>query len=167
MKQYVRLSVATAVSLSLSGCVSTASNTQVGCTAGALLGAVIGHKLDKKSGAIVGGAVGALVGCGIGHYLDEREKKLAELAKQNEMNTRFERVSMDAENGATFNRNATENVVASAVSISTEKPLFDTDKAIITDPAQLARLRTFLKGYLTTLNSQSKIYVVGLSLIHI
>lgn len=161
MKQYVRLSVATAVSLSLAGCVSTASNTQIGCTAGALLGAVIGHKLDKKSGAIVGGAVGALVGCGIGHYLDEREKKLAELAKQNEMKTSFERVSIDAEKGTTFNRNATENVVASAVSISTEQPLFDTDKAVITDPAQLARLRAFLTGYLTTLDSQSKIYVVG------
>lgn len=161
MKKYVRLSVASAVSLSLAGCASTASNTTIGCTAGALLGAVIGHKLDKKAGAVVGGVVGTLVGCGIGHYLDEREKKLAELAKQNQLNTSFERVSMDAEKGAAFNRNATENVVASAVAVSTEKPLFDTDQALISDAQQLQRLRTFLKGYLGSLDSQSKIYIVG------
>lgn len=161
MKKYVRLSVASAVSLSLAGCASTASNTQIGCTAGAVIGAVIGHKLDKKAGAVVGGVLGTMVGCGIGHYLDEREKKLAELAKQNQLNTSFERVSMDAEKGAEFNRNATENVVASAVAVSTEKPLFDTDKASISDPAQLERLRTFLKGYLASLDSQSKIYIVG------
>ncbi len=161
MKKYMRLSVASAVSLSLAGCASTASNTQIGCTAGAVLGAVIGHKLDKKAGAVVGGVLGTMVGCGIGHYLDEREKKLAELAKQNQLNTSFERVSMDAEKRAEFNRNATENVVASSVAVSTEKPLFDTDKASISDPQQLARLRTFLQGYLASLDGQSKIYIVG------
>lgn len=158
--KYFRLSAISLVFLSIAGCAST-SNTAIGCASGAVLGSIIGKKLDKNAGAYVGGALGAIVGCSIGHYLDEREKKIAELAKQNSLNASFERVSVDADNKATFATSTTEQVLASAVAVSSEKPLFDINQATISDTAQLEKLRTFLKGYLTTLDPKSKIYVVG------
>lgn len=161
MNENLKISIVAAMSLSLAGCATTPTQTQIGCGAGAILGAVIGHKIDKKSGAIVGGILGAAVGCGIGNYLDEREKKLAELAKQSEMNTTFERISLDPTGAASFGSNTTDHVVSSAVSITADKPLFATNQAVISDLEQLARLRLFLKGYLETLDSKSKIYVVG------
>lgn len=159
VKKYFKLSAISLVSLSLAGCAVT--KTQIGCTTGLVLGTIIGKQIDKDVGAYVGGALGAMVGCGIGHYLDEREKKIALLAKQNSLNASFERVSVDADNTASFSTDTTEQVLASAVAVSTEKPLFDTNKATISDQAQLAKLRTFLGGYLTTLDPKSKIYVVG------
>lgn len=159
VKKYFKLSAISLMSLSLVSC--AANNTQIGCTTGAVVGAIIGKKIDKDVGAYVGGALGAIVGCGIGHYLDEREKKIAQLAKQNSLNASFERVSVDADNSASFSTDTTEKVLASAVAVSTEQPLFDTNKATISDQAQLAKLRTFLGGYLTTLDPNSKIYVVG------
>lgn len=159
IKKYFKLSAISLVSLSIAGCAVT--KTQIGCTTGLVVGTIIGKQLDKDVGAYVGGALGTLVGCGIGHYLDEREKKIALLAQQNSLNASFERVSVDSDNSASFSTDATDKVVASAVSVSTERLLFDTNKATISDQAQLAKLKTFLAGYLTTLDSNSKIYVVG------
>lgn len=147
--------------LSLLGCATTASNTQIGCAAGAIVGVMIGQKLDKDAGAFVGGAIGTIVGCGIGHYLDEREKKIAELAKVNAMDVSFERVSVDKDNTASFSRNNTEEVLSSAVAVSSEQPLFDPNKSTISDKVQLDKLRNFLKGYLSTIDPNSNIYVVG------
>ncbi|MDP5132949.1 MAG: OmpA family protein [Paraglaciecola sp.] len=159
IKKYFKLSAISLISLSIAGCAVT--KTQVGCTTGLVVGTIIGKQLDKDVGAYVGGALGALVGCSIGHYLDEREKKIALLASQNSLNASFERVSIDTDNTASFSTDATDEVVASAVSVSTEQPLFDTNKATISDQEQLAKLKTFLGGYLTTLDTNSKIYVVG------
>lgn len=161
MNKYLKAGVIGGSSLALFGCATTASNTQIGCAAGAVLGAIIGHQIDSDAGALIGGAVGAMVGCGVGEYLDEREKKLAELAKQNAMNTRFERVSEDAQQAPSFDSKATENIVAGTVSVSTEKPLFDIDSATISDPIKLQQLTSFLKGYIESIDPNSKIYIVG------
>lgn len=150
--------------LVLNGCASTEgiSNTTIGCIGGATVGA-LGTFLvtgdTKKS--IIGAGVGFIAGCGIGAYLDKREEELAKLAKENSLKPEFERISNDNKNGSSFSTNATQNVIASQVSLTTDKPMFESAKAEVTDPQQLASLRGFLKGYVQSLDKTSKIYVVG------
>lgn len=65
----------------MAGCVADDPNkrAKTGAAVGALLGAVIGHQVDDKSGRYIGAAVGALAGGAVGHYMD---KQYAELQKQ-------------------------------------------------------------------------------------
>lgn len=150
--------------LVLNGCATTdgMSNTALGCIGGAAVGA-LGTLLvtgDAKK-ALIGGGVGFIAGCGAGYYLDKREEELTKLAAENSLKPEFERISNDKSNGTSFSGDATENVIASQVSLSTEKPMFESGKAQVTDPKQLANLRGFLKGYVQSLDKASKIYVVG------
>lgn len=162
-KTYKSIVIALSAPLMLNGCASTEgmSKTAIGCIGGAVIG-VFGTLLatgDPKK-AIIGGGIGLIAGCGTGYYLDEREKALAKLAEENSLKPEFERISND-NNGATFSNNATENIIASQVSLSTEKPMFESGKATVTDSKQIVNLSGFLKGYVQSLDSASKIYVVG------
>lgn len=153
-----------AAPLVLSGCAATnnISNTTIGCVGGAVVGA-LGTFLvtgDPKK-AVMGAGVGFIAGCGAGYYLDKREEELAKLAEESSLKPEFERISNNEANGASFSENATENVIASQLSLSTEKPMFDSGKAQITDSEQLANLQKFLKGYVKSLDPASKLYVVG------
>ncbi|WP_202819753.1 OmpA family protein [Thaumasiovibrio subtropicus] len=98
--------------------------------------------------------------CGAGFYLDHREKQIADLAKLSQYQARFERVSEDR-SGAVFSRNADRDVLASQVSLIAQTPMFGSGDSEIKDAKQLANLRTFLKGYIATLDAGSSIYVVG------
>lgn len=162
-KTYKSIAIALSAPLVLNGCASTSgtSNTAIGCIGGAVIGA-FGTLLvtgDAKK-ALIGGGIGLIAGCGAGYYLDEREKALAKLAEDNSLMPEFERISNDT-NGTAFSSDATENIIASQVSLSTEKPMFESGKSVVTDPKQIANLRAFLKGYVHSLDSASKIYVVG------
>lgn len=163
-KTYKSVVLALSAPLVLNGCASTdgMSNTALGCMGGALLGGigVLANTGDAKK-ALVGALAGGIVGCGIGAYIDAREKKLKELAEQNSLKPEFERIALDEKNGTSFSYDAEENLIASQVSLSTDKPMFASNKAQVTDPQQLKNLRGFLKGYIEDLDEGSKIYVVG------
>ncbi len=50
-------------------------HTQNGALVGATAGAVIGHQIDHRDGAVVGGVAGALVGSAIGSQMDYRDQQ--------------------------------------------------------------------------------------------
>jgi len=159
-KFYKPVALMLAAPLVLSGCATT--NTAIGCVSGAVVGALGTFVVtgDPKK-AVIGAGVGFIAGCGVGYYLDKREEELAKLAEESSLKPEFERISNNEVNGASFSGDATKNVIASQLSLSTEKPMFDSGKDQITDPEQLANLRKFLKGYVKSLDKASKLYVVG------
>lgn len=163
-KIYRAVAIALSAPLVLNGCATTDKmpNTAIGCIGGAVVGAVGAFLVtgDPKK-AVIGGGVGFIAGCGAGYYLDKREEELAKLAEESSLKPKFERISNKENNGTSFSEDATENVIASQVSLSTEKPMFESGVAQVTDPVQLANLRKFLKGYVQTLDKASKLYVVG------
>ena len=63
------------MSIVLSGCASTASNTQKGAGVGAVVGALLGKATgdNHKSRYVWGAAIGALAGAAVGNYMDEQE----------------------------------------------------------------------------------------------
>lgn len=75
---YKKLILAVTVSgLILSGCTSTASNTQKGAGIGAVVGALIGKGTgdNDKSRYAWGAVVGAIAGSAIGSYMDKQEQE--------------------------------------------------------------------------------------------
>ena len=78
---------ASAITVGLSGCVSTtgsnqATGTAVGATGGAIAGAVIANNTGGSPwvGALIGGLAGGIIGNAIGAYLDEQERQAMEAA---------------------------------------------------------------------------------------
>ena len=76
-----------AITVGLSGCVSTtgsnqATGTAVGATGGALAGAIIANNTGGNPlvGALIGGIAGGIIGSSIGAYLDEQERLAMEAA---------------------------------------------------------------------------------------
>jgi outer membrane protein OmpA-like peptidoglycan-associated protein len=64
--------------LLLSACASNDPHrsTKTGVGIGAAAGAVIGHQIDRKSGAVVGGLIGAMAGGLIGNEMDQQRQDL-------------------------------------------------------------------------------------------
>ena len=79
MKHYIFTGMIVST-LFVSGCMSTANNTQRGAMIGAVLGAVLGKATGDhdKSRYAWGAAVGAIAGTAIGGYMDEQEEALRE-----------------------------------------------------------------------------------------
>ncbi len=76
-----------AITVGLSGCVSTtgsnqATGTAVGATGGAIAGAVIANNTGGSPwvGALIGGLAGGIIGNAIGAYLDEQERQAMDAA---------------------------------------------------------------------------------------
>lgn len=161
----LKLVVAISTVISVSGCAST--KTVVNCAWGAVGGAVGGAVVGLIAGqgdptyALVGAGVGAMVGCGIGIYLDKREEQIAADATAAGFEPEFERIAITAESSASFSADAEDDVVASQVSLSTDTPLFASGKARISDPAKRKKLDQFLSGYISTLDKNSRVYIVG------
>lgn len=150
--------------LMLSSCatIGDMSKTTLGCIGGAVIGGgAVLLNTGNAGKAVLGALVGGAAGCAIGSYLDAREAKLKEVAKANDFKPEFERIAVDEENGTNFSKDASENVIASQISITSDKPMFASSKATITDPEKLKKLKSFLKGYVESLANGSKIYVVG------
>ncbi|MBM6551847.1 OmpA family protein [Marinomonas ostreistagni] len=163
-KLYCSVALAATTPIMLSGCASLAdtSKTVMGCVGGTLLGGAVGYlSTGDARGILVGGVAGGLIGCGVGSYLDHREEKLKKLAEESELKPEFERIVVNDKTGAGFSKDATDDVVASQVSLAGDRPLFASGKAKITDRQKLKSLRFFLKGYVEGLAEGSKIYVVG------
>jgi outer membrane protein OmpA-like peptidoglycan-associated protein len=165
-KKYINRSVAIALTapLILASCSSTSSlsNTTLGCLGGAAIGSVAVFIDSGDPGkAVLGGLIGGAIGCAVGNYLVQREEKLAKLAEKNSFKPEFERISVTEEAGTSFSKDAYEDVIASQISINSEQPLFASNQASVNDFAKLKNLRAFLKGYVETIATGSKIYVVG------
>ena len=81
--------LATALAVSVFGCMScqyvkeheTAQGALVGTAAGAALGAVVGEatKGEAGKGALIGGVIGGAVGTGVGYYLAQRKNRLEQI----------------------------------------------------------------------------------------
>jgi len=74
-----RLSTLTTLLLLLQGCASTppaapGEQTGAGTVIGGVTGAIIGHQLDRRSGALVGGMLGGVTGGLIGQRLDRQQQ---------------------------------------------------------------------------------------------
>ncbi|GAA0339613.1 OmpA family protein [Bowmanella denitrificans] len=71
------LIVFTLSALALTGCQTTATNTQKGAAIGAVAGALLGKATgdNAKSRYVWGAAVGALAGAAIGNYMDKQEQE--------------------------------------------------------------------------------------------
>jgi outer membrane protein OmpA-like peptidoglycan-associated protein len=165
-KKYINRSVAVALAtpLILTGCssIGSLSNTTLGCLGGAAIGSVAVLIDSGDPGkAVLGGLIGGAIGCAVGNYLDQREEELAKLAEVNSFKPDFERITATEEAGTNFSKDASENVIASQISINSEQPLFASNQASVNDAAKLKKLRSFLKGYVNTMATGSKIYVVG------
>lgn len=82
MKKFaVAICSATAISVAVSGCVTTSggqSAATTGAQTGAAAGALIGFQRDGLSGMISGALIGALLGAAIGTVVDHVQKKSAE-----------------------------------------------------------------------------------------
>ncbi|GGO64570.1 OmpA family protein [Bowmanella pacifica] len=67
----------TVSALALTGCQTTANNTQKGAAIGAVAGALLGKATgdNAKSRYVWGAAVGALAGAAIGNYMDQQEQE--------------------------------------------------------------------------------------------
>lgn len=74
-------------------CSNNARN--IGIVAGSILGAVVGHQMDKKAGKFVGAGAGALLGGLIGNDMDKRRCELAKVAKQYQLDMAFATVGAD------------------------------------------------------------------------
>jgi outer membrane protein OmpA-like peptidoglycan-associated protein len=165
-KKYLNKSVMLALTapLMMSGCASIGdmSKTSFGCIGGAILGggAVLIKTGDSRK-AVLGALAGGAVGCAIGNYLDKREAKLKEIAEANDFKPEFERIAVDKVAGTNFSKDASENVIASQISINSDKPIFASSKATVNDSEKLNNLRGFLRGYVNSMTNGSKIYVVG------
>ncbi|CUB04221.1 OmpA family protein [Marinomonas fungiae] len=163
-KLYRSVAVVVAAPALLSGCASMGdtSKTMIGCVGGTLLGSAIGYlKTGDARGILVGGVAGGMIGCGIGSYLDHREEKLKKLAEESALKPEFERIVMNDKTGTGFSKDASDDVIASQVSLAGVQPLFASGKAVIADRNKLKSLQYFLKGYVEDLAPGSKIYVVG------
>ncbi len=165
-KKYKVLTVALCVStiLSTTGCASTSnvSNMVLGCAWGATVGTVAGLIAGKGNieYAIGGAAVGLIAGCGVGYYMDEREEEIAKHAEENGFKTEFERLQI--QDGKTnFSVDAEDDVIASQVALTTDKPMFKSGASTISDAKMRRQLDAFLVEYVRTLDKKSKIYVVG------
>lgn len=68
----------TMATMAISGCTTTASNTQKGAAIGAIAGALLGKATgdNAKSRYVWGAAVGAIAGSAIGAYMDKQEQEL-------------------------------------------------------------------------------------------
>ncbi|MBE8577983.1 OmpA family protein [Vibrio sp. OPT18] len=155
------LTVCVSMALGTSGCAST-TNTVLGCAWGAAVGTVgglIAGKGDLKYAA-VGAAAGLIVGCGVGYYMDQREEELAKQAEANGFKPEFERLQM-SDGKPTFSVDAEEDVIASQVALTTDKPMFRSGASQISDPKIRTQLDSFLAQYVKTLDRKSKVYVVG------
>lgn len=90
--------IAMAVSMAIAGCATMENigdqygRTAVGCVGGTVLGGLAGAVANGEKGAITGAAIGFVAGCVAGHLWDEREKKLRQLAKDEQMRIQIERV---------------------------------------------------------------------------
>ena len=165
-RKYTNKSVAIALAapLILTSCSSTNSfsNTTLGCLSGATIGSVaVFAKTGDLRKAAIGGIIGGAIGCAVGDYLDKREEELAKLAEKNDFKPEFERITVTEELGASFSKDASEDVIASQVSINSKQPLFSSNLATVDDGIQLKNLNSFLKGYVETMAPGSNIYVVG------
>lgn len=151
--------------ISTSGCTTLKENIQVvyGCTTGAVIGAVGGALVGRGDPRYVaGGAVaGLVVGCGVGLYLQHREEQLAENAQKHGFDSDFVRISEKDGVAATFSKDDESDVIASQMTISSEKPIFESGKSSITDEKQLANLDSFIQEYIKGIDARSKIYIVG------
>lgn len=138
------------------------SKTAIGCIGGAVVGAGVTFINTGDPGkAALGALAGGAVGCAIGNYLDKREAELKQAAKETGFEPEFERIAADDKQGTNFSTDADENVIASQVSLKSEKPLFDTNEYVTKDPKKTARLVAFLEKYVKGLGEGSKVYVVG------
>lgn len=148
----------------VSSCASVGdmTKTTLGCIGGAIIGAGLTFANTGDPGkAALGALAGGAIGCAIGNYLDYREQQLKQAAKANGFEPKFERIAADDKNGASFSEDAEDNVIASQVSINSEKPLFDSAQFTVNDPEKLKRLKGFLNKYVESLGEGSKVYVVG------
>ena len=138
------------------------SKTAIGCIGGAAIGGVGTLIATGDPGkALAGTVIGGIAGCAIGNYLDYREQQLKQAAQANGFEPEFERIAVDEKKGTSFSVDADENVIAAQVSINSDKPIFDINQHVITDPEKKARLISFLKKYVEGLADGSKVYVVG------
>lgn len=101
------------------------------------------------------------MGCGIGSYLEKREKELAKKAKEEGFNANFNRIKMTSDQGVHFDTQSKDDVFASQLSISTEQPMFRSGKSTITNKKKLQQLDNFLIKYISTIDAQSQVLIVG------
>jgi hypothetical protein len=71
------------------------NSRNIGLVAGTVLGAVLGHQIDKKGGALVGAGAGALVGGLVGRDMDRKKCELSKLAKKYALEMTFTEVKAD------------------------------------------------------------------------
>ncbi|WP_303908628.1 OmpA family protein [Thiohalomonas denitrificans] len=68
---------------------SQTNRTAAGAVIGAIGGAVLGHQMDSKRGAVAGAIVGGATGAAVGNYMDKQEQAfedaLAEEQRQNQI----------------------------------------------------------------------------------
>jgi len=158
-----------AISLSLlmntSGCSTIKEHATLisSCAWGTLIGTVGGAIAGKGDPTymMIGAGVGLITGCGAGYYLENREKQLAKQAAEVGFQSNFERIEANDEHGVRFSSDANDDVIASQISISTERPMFASGKDRVTNRKDLAKLDQFLSGYIQTLDGTSKVFVVG------
>lgn len=98
--------LAVTLSSTLVGCTLTANQrTAIGALGGAVVGGVVGHQIDGKSGRYVGAVLGALAGGAIGHYMDSQQEKLEKaLASSGISVTRIDKstIKLNIPNSITF-----------------------------------------------------------------
>jgi len=85
------------------------NNRNIGIVAGTILGAVLGHQLDKKGGALIGAGMGALAGGLVGRDMDRKRCELSKLAKKYSLDMTIAEVKTDGSlsNASTKNPDVT------------------------------------------------------------
>lgn len=107
MSKYKSLSLAIAISLSVTSCVSNnfggiSTPTIIGCASGAIIGGLAGKAIGDNQGALIGVGIGALIGCSAGLYWTIREENLAKIAEKENVDVAFERVGSKADQNNDF-----------------------------------------------------------------